>query len=237
MSNLRLKIIGSVLVLFSCVGSVVLPSDNVLSAKDIDMVSLTIAVICEAISWVAAPIYAWLLVEGYRHTGNRWAYAGRLLLLALVSEVPYDLVTTGKAVDWSSQNPVFALVITLVALSLIDAFRNSGTIVRRSLVVLVLLMGVAWMVLGHVGLRQQIMNEGALILLAAVIFFMFPRHENTVMMGVGAIGALFCLTPAFGVAVLHYRNGELGYAKPDKPWLQWVFYALYPLMLLVFALV
>ena len=65
------------------------------------MTSLTAMVLCEVVSWFAAPIYAWLLVQGFQQTRNRVAYGVQLLLLALIAEVPYDLATSGKPFDFA----------------------------------------------------------------------------------------------------------------------------------------
>lgn len=237
LSDLRLKVIAIVLTALSGVSGIVFPAGLAgMDAATVDMGDLTTAVLCEAVSWVAVPIYAWLLVEGYRHTRNVWVYAARLLVLAVITEVPYDLATTGKMVDWGSQNPVFALAIAVVALALIDAFRERPVATRRAIGALVTLAALAWMVLGHIGLRQQIMNIGVLILILALIFRYLAARENTMMMLAAGVSALFCILPSFGVAVLHYRNGRLGYDRVSKPWVQWLFYALYPAVLLVFGL-
>ncbi|MFT3943340.1 MAG: TraX family protein [Ancrocorticia sp.] len=200
---------------------------------DVDMTQLTTAVLAELASWIAVPIYAWLLVQGYQHTRHAALYLGRLLALALICEVPYDLVTSGNAVDWNSQNPVFALVITLFALMLINAFRDKAALVRRSITLLVVVAGALWMLLGSIYSREGI-PVGMLLLLSAVILQLFSRHENVMVMSVAGISSLFLVLPAFGAAVLHYRNGTLGY---NQPWVQWVFYALYPVALLVFVFI
>ncbi|NMM94870.1 TraX family protein [Bifidobacterium oedipodis] len=237
LSNLRLKIIGIVLTVLSCVSGVIFPAGINIAAQDVSMSDLTAAVICEAMSWIAVPIYAWLLVDGYRHTRSIPAYAMRLLALAVIAEVPYDLATTGTPLDWGSQNPVFALFIAVIALALIDAFADRTRAVRMVIGAIVVAAALAWMVLGHIGLRQQIMNTGVLLLLILVLVFRYmAARENTMMMVAAACSALFCVLPAFGVALLHYRNGNLGYNRTAAPWVQWLFYALYPAVLLLFAI-
>lgn len=232
LSNFRLKVIGAALMACSLISIATLPAD-LSTAADLDMASLTVAVLFEAISWIAAPIYAWLLVDGKAHTSNPWAYGIRLLVLALICEVPYDLATTGQPLDWRSQNPVFALVVTLVVLSVIDWVATRPVGVRYPVIAFVVIVGVAWMLIGRIGVRQQLVNVGVLLLVCAVLMRLLRARENTMMMTVAGVGALFGVMPAFGAAVLHYRNGELGY---DRPWVQWVCYAAYPVLLLVGAI-
>ena len=48
---------------------------------------------------LAFPIYCFLLTEGFKHTRNVFKYMGRLLLFGFISEVPYDLINSGKPFD------------------------------------------------------------------------------------------------------------------------------------------
>ena len=69
----------------------------------------------------AFPLYCFLLVQGFRHTRDLRAYARRLLLLACVSETPFDLLIFGQISSVMEQNVVFALLLGLMALYAVKA--------------------------------------------------------------------------------------------------------------------
>lgn len=237
LTSLKFKVIGLILVALSCVGGLVFPQGlQRLNASEVNMGDLTTAVLCEVFSWIAVPVYAWLLVEGYRHTRSVGRYLARLVVLALVAEVPYDLATSGQAVDWSSQNPVWGLAITLFVLWVLDAFASRPRAQRVAVTVVVVLFAVLWMLIGRVGVRQQLVNEGVLILALALIYRYLAARENTMMITAAMFSACFGIFPALGVALVHYQNGLSGYDRETKPWVPWLFYVLYPVVLLVFGL-
>ena len=60
------------------------------------------------------PIFAFLCVEGFLHSSHFWKYFGRMLLLALLSEVPFDLCMYNETYHFELQNPVFSLALGLL---------------------------------------------------------------------------------------------------------------------------
>lgn len=98
------------------------------------------------------------------------------------------------------------------------------------LMVMLAIVGLLWNLMLHIGLRQGVMNVGAITLAFVLVFYLMNRHENTMMITAGLMGAVSFIAPAVGVAFLHYRRDELGYRHA---WAKWVFYALYPLMLVM----
>jgi drug/metabolite transporter (DMT)-like permease len=231
LSVARLQVIGFVLVMLGAFASAFAASRLPANRDAADLSQLTAVVLLEAVSWVAIPIYAWLLWWGFRHTPSVGRFGLRLAVLAVVAEVPYDLATTGRAWDLASQNPVFALLVSLVVLWALDHLLKRPT--RHVLgAVVVCLAGVMWLVFFNVGLRLGLMPAGVVLLLFCLVFYFLGSRENTMMMVGGALGALAFVLPAVGMVLLHFRNDEPGRAYPPH-----LFFVLYPVGLLAAGLV
>lgn len=77
-------------------------------------------VIMRGIGRIAFPMFAFLLVEGYCHTSDVKRYLKRLVLFALISEIPYDLAFYHTIWYPKHQNVFITLALGLVTLYLID---------------------------------------------------------------------------------------------------------------------
>lgn len=84
--------------------------------------------ICRLIGRMAFPIYIFLLVEGFTHTRSKTKYSIRLLIFAIVSELPFDLALRGKLFDFKHQNVFLTLFIGLLVIWGIDSVRNRQNI-------------------------------------------------------------------------------------------------------------
>lgn len=67
----------------------------------------------------AMPIYAFLLVEGYVYTRNRWRYLGRLVLVAVLSELPFQYLFFPRDKIWHCDT-LFTLALGLIAVWVTD---------------------------------------------------------------------------------------------------------------------
>lgn len=175
-------------------------------------------IVLRIIGRLAFPIYCFLLVEGAVYTSNKKRYLARLLIFAVISEIPFDLVCTGKVWSLSGQNVFFTLTIGLAAIFLFQSRLSKGYSVVL-IVVLILLAEYANLDYGGAGIvfilifymfREQLWQKS--LLFAAADIFLYGGIQNY---------AVLSLLP-----ILCY-NGKRG------PGMKYFFYLIYPVHLLI----
>lgn len=76
---------------------------------------------------LAFPIFAFQLAEGFLRTSDRRRYAGRLLVFALLSEIPFNYLVVAGPVYPFHQNVMFTLLLGLLAIGSIETLRQERT--------------------------------------------------------------------------------------------------------------
>ena len=182
----------------------------------------SLAVALSLFSAVAVPLYAKLLYEGWKHTSNWMAYLARLLGLAAVCEIPYDLAVNGKWMDMSGQSPVWTLAVALIMLEIFRQYGSrpgaAGGLIKAAVAVAAL----AWALL----LRSQM----GVLLVALIAMFYFLEGRKGWTLAAGMALTLIQFPAPFGMLFVHWYDGRKG----DAP--RRLFYALYPAQLLACAL-
>ena len=189
------------------------------------MVMATAALAMQAMETCAVPIFAFLLVEGFLHTKDSVKYLLRVLGIAVLSEIPYNLAMSGTLLDFSSRNPIFGLVLCLVMLLFFKRYvgKEIGKILIK---VLVAAAAMVWC--GMLGIK-----EGACsVVLVAVLWA--ARNLKDFRTFIGCIAAACCsvispyyLAAPMGFLVIHFYQGERGEEN------RLVNYLAYPALLLV----
>lgn len=181
----------------------------------------TAAVLCSLAATLAIPIYAKMLCEGVRHTSSVKRYILRLAACALASEIPYDFAMSGKLLDFSLQNPVWALLVAAVMLAILRQWKFPSKAASVGFSALVVLSAAVWPLL----LRSYM---GVLLVLLAALF-----HFAGTRRWLAALGGVVLTLPQFpaplGMLLVHWYDGTKG--KADRR----LFYILYPAQLLLFG--
>ena len=107
--------------------------------------------IFRCIGRLAFPLYCFLVAQGFRHTRDIRAYARRLLLLALISEVPFDLLIFGRISSAMEQNVVFSLLLGLLALYAVRMLKGNRLFSAMAVFALMLVAMAARVSFGWLG--------------------------------------------------------------------------------------
>ena len=75
------------------------------------------------------PIFAFQIAEGFIHTSNIKKYTLRLLIFALISEIPFNLFYGGSWFYPYHQNVMFTLLLGLLAICQIDKIKKENSII------------------------------------------------------------------------------------------------------------
>ena len=85
-----------------------------------------------AVGRISFVLFAYLTVEGFIHTRSRIKYMLRLMLFAVVSEVPFDLAFSGQVIEYNNQNIFFTLLISVLVLTVWEWTEESVRMMRRA---------------------------------------------------------------------------------------------------------
>lgn len=189
--------------------------------------------IMRGVGRIAFPIYAYLLVEGFFHTRNLKKYALRLLLLAIVSEIPFDYLVLGSFVTFRLQNIFWTLLLGLCMMQSqkLIQIRYLGAAGRQiQLLLLVVFCAAAW------ALKTDYDYRG--IMLIGLFFWFYGAQDQQTLFGciwlILTQGTLrIPLLVGYGAAylLLRYYNGMRGSWNGKG-----FFYAFYPVHLTVLGI-
>lgn len=188
------------------------------------------------------PIYCFLLVEGFLHTRNVAKYAGRLAVFALISEIPFDLACYGQVWRYSSNNVFFTLVLGLLAiwaLSYIEKFHEFWVekqwepILGR---ILVLSAGFIAIIIPGAFAEMVLFSDYGLggVVAIAVLYLLRMQKEMAFAAAILVLSVITSNTEVLAIAMLY---PIMKYDGTRGKSMKYVFYAFYPVHLLLLALI
>ena len=198
---------------------------EMMQSSNTAMIIATIALILQAMETVAVPIFVFLLFEGFQHTSDWKKYVARVVGLAVLTEIPYDLAMNDKVLEFGSQNPVIGLVLCMILLYLFKRFEG-----RKLICMIMALAGILWAVMLKI-------DHGVPMMLMLCVMQVF-RNKRMFMGFSGVAVAAMCMaiSPFYIVApmgflAIHFYNGEKGESS------RIVNYLFYPVVLLAVGLI
>lgn len=183
----------------------------------------TLAIIMELLSGVALAIYAFLLVEGFENTKKYSLYLVNVICFAIISEPIYDMAMSGKLFDFSSQNPMFGMAVSLIVLFGIKMVQKDHS---KHLIVCLLLAiaGCAWCYFLNV-------EFGLFAVLLVTVFYLLRYSHGWRIFWATIIGLPY-ITGIFATYPLFIYNGKRG-----RGYNKYLFYLIFPFTLAIACLV
>jgi len=199
---------------------------------------------------MAFPIFAFMLVEGFYHTKNVKKYLLRLLIGAIISEIPFNLMYGGSVFYPYHQNVMWPFLLSVLCMWATETIKKKNKILGYILGVLIFLLAA---VLGFAGMLDY---YGFGILMVAVFYFFrgdawwlkLLQIVGLYYINVEMLGGMSIDVPLFGrtfeivqqgiavmamIPILLY-NGKQGY---HSKWFQYTCYLFYPAHMLVLSLI
>ena len=119
LSGSMLKVLAVITMLIDHVAAFFLRGSNIvlfsLLGRQFDLYS-----IMRWVGRISFPLFAFLLVEGYLHTTDKKRYGKNLLIFALISEIPWNLVHSGS-IFYGAQNIFFTLLLGFLAIWILES--------------------------------------------------------------------------------------------------------------------
>jgi len=173
-------------------------------------------IIFRIIGRLALPIFAYAIVQGYQYTSDLNRYMKRLLVLAVISQIPYMLVA-----GVSYLNTVFTL---LLGLMLVDSYEKKNYILTFLIILFPLIIEVDYSIYG-------------LLLMLSFHVFKKPIRAFSVQAYLNIMWAYFSsviqIFSLVGSLLSLFEEKLLPKIKMNK----YLFYAFYPIHLMILYLI
>ena len=187
---------------------------------------------------IAFPIFAFLITEGYIHTSNINKYIKRMMIFAIITEIPFNLMVSASPIYPFHQNVLWTFVISLLTLKYLN-FDNTKNIFKSILIIILAIIiatitmcdyfgaGVMMVVGFYIFRKSKLLQLLMMIYVNMILIQGYSYHID--------IAGYTYYFPQQGFAVLSLifiwlYNGKQGYH--DK-WVKIFCYAFYPLHMLI----
>lgn len=199
---------------------------------------------------ISFPIFAFMIVEGYFHTKSLKKYVSRLLVFAIISEIPFNLMISGSFINPFQQNVLWTFLMAIGLIRLNEIVKEKRMWIRIAIAVLSLIFAVFP---GMLAMADY--GHGGILMVLVFYFFrgktwwccaaqlLCMLYLNTEVLGgfgydISILGFdFFFPRQMFAILALipiWLYSGKQGY---HSKWLKYVYYTFYPAHLLLLGLI
>lgn len=187
---------------------------------------------------LAFPIFAFLIAQGAVRSKNKLKYILRLVLFAFISEIPFDLAFGDSWFDMKNQNVYFTLVLGLLSCIAYDFLR------KKNLGILAFVSAFIFG-LGAFFLHSDYGFMGVIVITLMAVFSSAAPSVKFIGLTLSAFMTSIVYTPPLGFGFLQAQLPAVFSAAPlslyngkrGKRVNKYVFYAFYPVHILVLYLI
>lgn len=190
--------------------------------------------LCRCIGRLALPIFAFLLVEGFQRTRNRRKYAIRLVVGAILSEIPYNLVVSGSPVWRYQQSIMFTLLLGFCALAAMEKCQKLAwkpvAMLPFAIVSELLSADYGWggvALIALFDLSRHLYNRNLIRFCGMLVLF---HYMSSMVLQFGNFSVPM---QALGALSMLFISAYDGRKSTNSKTVQWAFYLFYPVHLLI----
>ncbi len=190
---------------------------------------------------VAFPIFCFLIAEGCVYTHDRKKYAARLLVFALLSEIPYNLMNSGMIWDPYDQNVLWTLLLGALVCWLMDWALKKCTPLSFVLTGAVMLAAYWLLEIGNTdyggwGMLLVAAFYGVHRAPSGAVVKMIAQAFGLAFFSIGVMGGYLSieLWSLAALVPIWLYNGQRGFSNKA---VQYGFYAFYPVHILALSLI
>ncbi len=180
---------------------------------------------------IAFPLFAFLVGEGYCHTSNLKKYSKRLIVFALISQIPFMLFRTLVG-EWRMLNILFTLLLGLGTIAVWDKFGKKSIPIIALLVFLgkILRVDYGWYGVLSVFLLY-VFRERKILRIFAFAMLNLIYYQNRLFLENSLPYLISYICTTIPVIFLLFYNGKLG--RKTK----YLYYLFYPLHMFLFYMI
>ncbi len=199
---------------------------------------------------IAFPIFAFQVVEGFFLTHSFWKYFRRMLIFALISEIPFNLMVGGSPIYPMHQNVMFTFCLSLLCMYFLEKARKKGRAV-------LVLTAIAVFIVGFLAGFVTFVDYFGYGIWIVLLFYMtrgmkfgwIPQLAGMVYINCFMIGGLVYNIPIFGTVLefpeqgtavlalipIWLYNGKNGVTNKAGKYFFYIFYPAHMLVLFLLS--